>query len=140
VQSKKFEDSNKNTFPSTITSTNEQNTVILRTKMAQEFAIPIGSTVVITGANGYIASHVADLLLGLGYLVRGTVRSEKPWLDQLFEEKYGKGKFQSVVLPDLAAEGVYKDVIKGAAGFIHVVSAVLLSSFASYITGLTIFL
>ncbi|QKX61985.1 uncharacterized protein TRUGW13939_09141 [Talaromyces rugulosus] len=92
--------------------------------MVQEFAIPKGSTVVITGANGYIASHVADILVGLGYLVRGTVRSEKPWLDQLFEEKYGKGKFQTVVLPDLAAEGVYKDVIKGAAGFIHVASDV----------------
>jgi nucleoside-diphosphate-sugar epimerase len=108
--------------------------------MVQEFAIPKGSTVVITGANGYIASHVADILVGLGYLVRGTVRSEKPWLDQLFEEKYGKGKFHTVVLPDLAAEGVYKDVIKGAAGFIHVVSALLLSSLTSYITGLTIFL
>ncbi|CRG88054.1 Aldehyde reductase 2 [Talaromyces islandicus] len=95
--------------------------------MTQEFAIPKGSTVVITGANGYIASHIADLLLELGYLVRGTVRSEKPWLDQLFEKKYGKGKFQSVVLPDLATEGVYKDIIKGAAAFVHVASDVSFS-------------
>jgi nucleoside-diphosphate-sugar epimerase len=97
--------------------------------MAQEFAIPKGSTLVVTGANGYIASHIADILLGLGYLVRGTVRSEKPWLNQLFEEKYGKGKFESVVLPDLAAEGVYKDVVKGAAGFLHVVGCIPFLSF-----------
>lgn len=99
--------------------------------MAQEFAIPKGSTVVITGANGYIASHIADILLQLGYLVRGTVRTEKPWLDQLFEEKYGKGKFQSVVLPDLATEGVYNDIIKGAAAFVHVVGFFPLLFFVS---------
>jgi len=103
--------------------------------MAQDLAIPKGSTVVITGVNGFIGSHIADLLLQQGYLIRGTVRSPKPWLNQLFEEKYGKGKFQSVVLPDLGAEGIYKDVIKGTAAFVHVVS--WFHFFLFYLVGLS---
>lgn len=87
----------------------------------RELAIPLGSTVLVTGANGYVASQIIDVLLQLGYKVRGTVRSAKPWLDQLFEGRYGKGKFQSVVVPDLEAEDAYNEVIKGVSGFLHVV-------------------
>jgi nucleoside-diphosphate-sugar epimerase len=87
----------------------------------QEYAIPRGSTVLITGANGYIASHVVDLLLELGFKVRGTVRSEKRWLDRFFEEKHGKGKFESVVVPRIDDEGAYDEVIKGVTGIVHVV-------------------
>ena len=35
----------------------------------------ISSGVLVTGASGYIASHVVHLLLTKGYKVRGTVRS-----------------------------------------------------------------
>lgn len=33
-----------------------------------------GSRILVTGANGYIASHVVDQLLALRYVVRGTIR------------------------------------------------------------------
>jgi hypothetical protein len=36
--------------------------------------LPQGSRILVTGANGYIASHVVDKLLGLGHMVRGTVQ------------------------------------------------------------------
>jgi nucleoside-diphosphate-sugar epimerase len=87
----------------------------------RELAIPKGSTVLVTGANGYVASHIVDILIQLGYEVRGTVRSVKPWLNQLFEERHGKGKFQSVVVPNLEAADAYDEAIKGVSGFLHVV-------------------
>jgi nucleoside-diphosphate-sugar epimerase len=55
--------------------------------MSIEYALSRGSRVLVTGANGYIASHVVDQLLGPGYIVRGTVRSPKAWLDEYHEGK-----------------------------------------------------
>jgi nucleoside-diphosphate-sugar epimerase len=47
-------------------------------------AVDLGSEVLVTGANGYIAVWVVRVLLERGFAVRGTVRSEsKSWL---FEE------------------------------------------------------
>ncbi|KIV81050.1 hypothetical protein PV11_08503 [Exophiala sideris] len=79
-----------------------------------------GDWVLVTGANGYIGSHVADVLLEEGYNVRGTVRAEKPWLNKLFDGKYGKGRFETVPVPVLDAPGAYDEAIKGVAGVLHV--------------------
>lgn len=78
-------------------------------------AIPIGSTVLVTGANGYIASHIADKLLGLGYNVRGTVRDPKrhQWMIDMFDKQYGKGKFELFHVPDMATEGAFDNAVKG---------------------------
>ncbi|PIG87846.1 hypothetical protein AARAC_009850 [Aspergillus arachidicola] len=54
-----------------------------------QHALPKGSRVLVTGANSYIASHVVDQLLQLGYLVRGTIRAPKPWLSEYSTQKYG---------------------------------------------------
>lgn len=69
----------------------------------------------VTGVNGYIASHTADQLLALGYKIRGTVRDHVRtlWVQSLFDEKYGKGKFELAVVPDIAKEGAFDDVVKG---------------------------
>jgi nucleoside-diphosphate-sugar epimerase len=52
-------------------------------------AIPKGSTVLVTGVNGYIGSHVADQLLLAGYRVRGTTReaSKAAKLLDIWEKK-----------------------------------------------------
>ena len=81
-----------------------------------------GSVVLVTGANGYIASTVVDILLKQGFNVRGTVRSFKPWLQKMFDEKYGYGRFETVVLPDLRLQEDLEVVLEGAQGLIHVVS------------------
>jgi uncharacterized protein YbjT (DUF2867 family) len=86
-----------------------------------EYAIPRGSLILVTGANGYIGSHVVDQLLALGYRVRGTVRDKKPWLDEFFEKKYGKGKFESVAVQAIEAAGAFSNVAEGASGVVHVV-------------------
>jgi len=86
-----------------------------------ERRIKQGQWVLVTGANGYIASHVTDVLLEEGYNVRGTVRTEKPWLNKLFDDKYGKGRFETVLVPILDAPGAYDEAVKGAAGIAHVV-------------------
>lgn len=81
--------------------------------------LPVGSLILVTGANGYIGSHIANILLQEGYNVRGTVRDRKPWLDALFQDKYGAGKFESVVIPDLGVQEDLERALDGVSGVIH---------------------
>ena len=78
-------------------------------------AIPPGSTVLVTGANGYIGSHIADQLIQAGYLVRGTSRdtTKTAWMTEMFDQKYGKGKFEAVVVKDMAESGAFDEACKG---------------------------
>ena len=77
--------------------------------------IPKASTILMTGVNSFIASHVADQLLADGYNVRGTVRSiskgEK--LQQHFDASYGRGRFEVAVVEDIALSGAFDEVVKG---------------------------
>lgn len=93
-------------------------------KMTEPFdcAIPRGSTVLVTGANGYIASHIINVLLGLGYSVRGTVRTPMPWLSTFFAHQWGPDRCEIVLVPDFQKPGAFAESIKGVSGVIHVVS------------------
>ena len=78
-------------------------------------AIPKDSLVLVTGANGFIGSHVVDQFLGAGYKVRGTARSESKgaWVKELFDKKYGPGKFELAVVPDMNQKGAFNEAMKG---------------------------
>ena len=78
-------------------------------------AIEKGSTVLVTGANGFIGSHIIDQLLQLDYKVRGTVRTEAKgkWVQDYFDEKYGHGKLELVVVSDMSKRGAFDDAVKG---------------------------
>ncbi len=85
----------------------------------QNLSLAPGSWVLVTGANGYIASHIIDVLLDLGFNVRGTARDEKPWLDQFFEARYGKHRYETVVVPVIEADNALDAAMDGMAGVIH---------------------
>ncbi|KAF7562635.1 hypothetical protein G7046_g1471 [Stylonectria norvegica] len=84
--------------------------------------LPKGSLILVSGATGYIGSHVVDQFLNEGYNVRGTVRAPKPWLDEMFTKKYGKGRYESVIVPSIDADSAFDEAIKGVAGVVHVAS------------------
>ncbi|PWY89620.1 aldehyde reductase II [Aspergillus sclerotioniger CBS 115572] len=86
------------------------------------YSLPLGSWILVTGANGYIASQVIDAFLTKGYRVRGTVRSEKPWMDEYFQATYGPGNFETVIVPDLEADGALDGVVQDVGGIVHVAS------------------
>ncbi|KAJ7603330.1 NAD-P-binding protein [Mycena polygramma] len=89
-----------------------------------------GCLVLVTGVNGFIASHVADQLLAAGYNVRGTARSaaKLQWLHELFDKKYGAGRFEGISVPDMVADGAFDEAVKGASGIIHLASIVTFSN------------
>ncbi|KAK2685732.1 hypothetical protein QWA68_015287 [Fusarium oxysporum] len=87
-------------------------------------AIPKGSTVLVTGVNGLIGSHVANEFLERGYNVRGTVRdvSKSAWIQDLFVKQYGKDKFTLFPVIDLTLPDVFEEAIKGVAAVVHIAS------------------
>ncbi|KAK3694437.1 NAD(P)-binding protein [Podospora appendiculata] len=91
-------------------------------KFAQPPKIPVGSLILVTGANGLIASHAVDQLLAAGYRVRGSVRDKQrcAWLEPLFEARHRKGQFELIEVPDLAAPGAWDVSVQGVAGIVSV--------------------
>lgn len=81
----------------------------------ENLAIPKGSWILVTGVNGYIASHIANQLLQFGYNVRGTVRdqSKSKWIKELFEAKYENCSFELVQVEDAVCSGAFDNVIRG---------------------------
>ena len=84
-------------------------------------AIPNGSLVLVTGANGFIGSHVVDQFLAASYRVRGTVRSESKgaWVQELFDKKYGPKKFEIAIVPDMTKPGAFDEAMKGILLLVH---------------------
>jgi hypothetical protein len=81
--------------------------------------VPVGSTVLITGVNGLIGSHVTNQVLKAGYRVRGTVRDTQKanWAKVLFDKLYGEGMFELVEIKDLTAEGAFDKALEGTIYF-----------------------
>ncbi|KAL8383514.1 hypothetical protein RB595_010630 [Gaeumannomyces hyphopodioides] len=85
--------------------------------------IPPGSTVLVTGVNGLIGTHVASALLTAGYRVRGTVRSlaRSAWVLPLFESRRHPGgtaagaQLELVEVPDMHAPDAWAAVFADGA-------------------------
>ncbi|KAK0449854.1 uncharacterized protein EV420DRAFT_1646850 [Desarmillaria tabescens] len=82
--------------------------------------------ILVTGATGFLGSHVVIKALENGYAVRGTVRSPSQAKEvRTFWTSYGD-RFDSVVVPDLV-EGDYTEALKGALHFqLGTLTAILL--------------
>lgn len=86
-------------------------------------AIPAGSWVLVTGASGFLASHITSQFLKRGFRVRGTVRdvNKSSWLVEGPFKSYAEdGIFELVAVPDLGVAGAYDEAIKGVAAVLHV--------------------
>ncbi|KAJ4295303.1 hypothetical protein N0V90_007314 [Kalmusia sp. IMI 367209] len=88
--------------------------------------IPKGSLILITGATGFVASHVAKQFLERGYRVRGTVRdlNKASWLvSDVFKVYADQAAFELILVPDFTAENAFSEAVKGVAAIAHVAAA-----------------
>jgi nucleoside-diphosphate-sugar epimerase len=87
--------------------------------------------VLITGINGYIASHIGLLFLKSGYTVHGTSRSQSSAHRLLDPDPDSPGPFhpyaaqyQHLIVPDITAPGAFDEAVRGVYAIIHVASPV----------------
>ncbi|GAM40632.1 cinnamoyl-CoA reductase [Talaromyces pinophilus] len=85
-------------------------------------------TVLVTGASGFIATHVVNAFLRKGYNVRGTVRSEKSAAEVRQTHADYTGQLSLFIVPDIAAPHAFDEAVKGVDGVIHTASPFVLNA------------
>ncbi|KAJ5762070.1 NAD(P)-binding protein [Penicillium nucicola] len=93
-----------------------------------EYAISPGCLILVSGANGYIGSHIVDILLSKGFRVRGTTRTKKEGLERYFENKYGKGVFETIIFATLDDLDACTQAVNGVSGVVHLVADITFRS------------
>jgi nucleoside-diphosphate-sugar epimerase len=80
------------------------------------------SKVLVTSANGYLATWVVKKYLEAGYSVRGTVRSlsKSAFLKDKFAH-YGD-RFELVVVEDVTKDGAFDEAVKDVDAIAHTAS------------------
>ncbi|TQW08981.1 cinnamoyl-CoA reductase [Cordyceps javanica] len=79
-------------------------------------------TVLVTGASGFIATHVIRAFLARGYNVKGTVRSAKTAAAVKDSHPQFGDQLSTVVVPDIAAPNAFDAAVQGVDGIIHTAS------------------
>ncbi|KAF9889734.1 hypothetical protein FE257_007040 [Aspergillus nanangensis] len=89
--------------------------------MQHSTTIPPGGLVLITGVNGFLASHLALQLLQRGYAVKGTVRTPETasWITSAMKSHYPNAPFQAVVIPNLSAPGIMDSLLQDVSGVVY---------------------
>ncbi|TRM58151.1 hypothetical protein BD626DRAFT_512334 [Schizophyllum amplum] len=80
--------------------------------------------VLVTGANGFVAMWVVRTLLERGFSVKGQVRSAVKGEHLVRYFKDHEGRFELVVVPDIAEEGAFDAAVMDVSGVIHMASPV----------------
>jgi len=85
-------------------------------------AISPPARVLVTGANGYLATWVLKKYLEAGYSVRGTVRSlsKSAFLNDKFAHYCDR--FELVVVEDITKDGAFDEAVKGVDAIAHTAS------------------
>ncbi len=78
--------------------------------------------ILLTGATGFIAAHVLDILLARGYHVKATVRSEEKGKALLSTRQSYKDQVTFAIVQDISQLGAFDDAMQGVDGVIHVAS------------------
>jgi nucleoside-diphosphate-sugar epimerase len=76
----------------------------------------MAKTVLVTGASGFIATHVVRAFLRRGYNVRGTVRSERAGSELLETHAQYASQLSFSIVPDIAAPNAFDTAVRGVDG------------------------
>ncbi|EME41941.1 hypothetical protein DOTSEDRAFT_74095 [Dothistroma septosporum NZE10] len=87
----------------------------------QDTALPKGSLILVTGASGYIASHVVNEALQAGYKVRGTARTREK-CDATKKTFNNNADYSTAIVENFEHDGAFDQAVQGVDAVIHVAS------------------
>ena len=87
----------------------------------QDAALPKGSLILVTGASGYIASHVVNEALQAGYKVRGTARTQEK-CDNTKKTYNNNPDYSTVIVENFEHDGAFDQAVQDVDAVIHVAS------------------
>ncbi|KAF5022826.1 hypothetical protein F66182_5120 [Fusarium sp. NRRL 66182] len=76
-------------------------------------------TILVTGASGFIGTHIVAEFLRAGYHVRGTVRSESSAQNAREAHPDYSRTLSFSIVPDIIKKGAFDEAVKGVNGVIH---------------------
>ncbi|KAH6887185.1 D-lactaldehyde dehydrogenase [Coprinopsis sp. MPI-PUGE-AT-0042] len=82
------------------------------------------SKILVTGSNGYIGMWIVHSLLEKGYYVRAVVRSPEKGKHMQNHFKAHGDRLELAIVPDMAKEGAFDEVVKDVEGVVHTASPV----------------
>ena len=88
---------------------------------SHETALPKGSLVLVTGASGFIGSHVVNEALKAGFKVRGTARTEEK-AEKTKTIFNNDSNYSTAIVPDFQHEGSFNEAVQGCDAIVHVAS------------------
>ncbi|KIN07192.1 hypothetical protein OIDMADRAFT_99439 [Oidiodendron maius Zn] len=85
-------------------------------------------TILVTGASGYVASHVIRQFLEAGYKVRGTVRNEASAEKVRHAHAQYADNLSFSYVKDMSVPGAFNEAVQGIDGIIHTASPFILDA------------
>ncbi|KAB8258827.1 hypothetical protein BDV32DRAFT_151091 [Aspergillus pseudonomiae] len=79
-------------------------------------------TILITGASGFLATHIVKAFLQQGYHVRGTVRSDQAAANVRKGFSQYSDRLSFAIVEDIAQPGAFNEAVKGVDGIVHTAS------------------
>lgn len=79
-------------------------------------SVPKDKTILITGASGFVATHVVKAFLERGYQVRGTVRSEQTAANVRKNFLEHSDRLSFTIVEDIAQPGAFDEAVQGVDG------------------------
>jgi NADPH-dependent methylglyoxal reductase len=83
---------------------------------------PSDQTILITGASGFVASHILRAFLNAGYNVRGTLRSSSAIASVTAAQGALASRLSFAIVPHVNEPGALREALKGVSGVIHTAS------------------
>ncbi|GKZ34822.1 hypothetical protein AbraIFM66950_005178 [Aspergillus brasiliensis] len=74
----------------------------------------VGQHVILTGANGFVASHILSILIERGYTVTATVRSQAKANDIIDTHPSWKNAVKFVIVADFTSQGPFDDIFRNS--------------------------
>lgn len=91
------------------------------TGKSEDLALPKGSIILVTGASGFIGSHVVQEALNAGYKVVGTARSDEK-AENTKKIFNNNPNYSTTIVKDFQHEGAFDEAVQGVDSVIHVAS------------------